>query len=100
MTFLFTVVPQGHVNVKLGSHISQVHFDQMNVMAHMHYTENHNIPAWFDSHTSLPANDSAIFSAMERCHIKPCFMRAFPQKQIDWMDWDLLEFKQPNQYRS
>ena len=72
----------------------------MNVMAHQHHAAKNGTPAWFDPHNAPPADDAAIFAAMDRGHIKPRLTRAFLRKKTDWMDWALSEFKQLNQYHA
>ena len=96
----FTVVPQEHIDVTPDTNIPQIHFDQLNVMAHQHHAAKHNTPAWSDPHNPPPTDDAAVFAAMDRGHIKPRLTRAFLKRQADWMDWALSEFKQLNQYHA
>ena len=72
----------------------------MNVMTHQHHAAKHGTLAWSDPHNSPPADDAAIFSAMDRGYIKTRLTRAFLQKQSDYIDWEVSEFKQPNQYHA
>ena len=80
------------------THVPQIHFDQLNVMAYQHHAAINNTAAWSDPHNLPPVTDAMVFAAMDKGHIKPRLTRAFLKQQSDWMDWNMLEFKQLNQY--
>ena len=77
-----------------------IHFDQLNVMAYQHNAAINDTAPWMDSHNPPPVDDAMVFAAMDRGHIKPNLTCAYLKKQGDWMDWQLSEFKQLNQYKA
>ena len=69
-------------------------------MAHQHIAARDDTPAWSNPHNTLPIDGAMVFTAMDRDHIKPRLTRTFLQRQSDWMDWSVSEFKQLNQYHA
>ena len=94
------LIPPEHINLRPDNHVPQIHFDQLNVMAFQHHAAINNTAAWSDPHNPPPVTDAMVFAAMDKGHINPRLTRAFLKRQSDWMDWNMSEFKQLNQYHA
>jgi len=49
-TVTITLIPKEHINIRPDTNVPQIHFDQMNVMAHQHSAARNNTPSWSDPH--------------------------------------------------
>ena len=93
-----TLIPLEYIDTNLDYYVPQINFEQLNVMAHQHYAANHNTVPWHNPYNPLLITNVFILSAIAHGYIKPCLAYMFLQKQSDWMNWALSNFKQLNQY--
>jgi len=72
-----TLVPTERINSTPDFSIPQIHFDQMNIMAHQHHAAKHGTPPRSDPHSATSITDASIFVAINRGKIKLGLTRAF-----------------------
>ena len=72
---MFTTID--HINIRHDTNVTQIHFDQLNVIPHQHNAVHIVRNAWIHPHNTPSISDDMIFATMHRGYINLRLTRVF-----------------------